>query len=445
MANQAPNILFFFPDQHRPDWLGDNAELPVRTPYLDALAARGTRFTRTYCTSPLCGPSRASLAAGVSYERCGVPNNSANYPLDQPTYYRALRAAGYRVAGVGKFDLHKDTSDPENLDWGLDGSRLLTEWGFTEGIDNEGKIDGSDSFRIHGGPRGPYLAYLAQQGLADVYVEEHARRKEHMGAYTTMLPDSAYCDNWIAENGLRFLRGFPTDQPWHLVINFTGPHTPMDVTASMRARWADVGFPAPHDNNHPDREGLLRNQQNYGAMIENIDRQVGRFIDAVRERGELENTLIIYASDHGEMLGDHGRWGKQTWYTPSVGVPLIVAGPEEIEGATSSALVSLHDLTATMLDYGQVASLPGMDSRTLRPLLAGQASAHRDYLSSGLDDWRLAYDGRFKLVAREGQPALLYDLDADPYEDTDVLAQHPAVVARLMGLIRLSVGSNRFG
>lgn len=131
------NILFFLPDQHRADWLWTNPGLPLHTPNLQALAAMGVTFTRAYTPSPLCAPARACLASGMDYARCRTPDNRHNYPLDLPTYYQALRDAEYRVAGVGKFDLHKDVSDPARMDWRLDGSRLLEEWGFTKGIDEE--------------------------------------------------------------------------------------------------------------------------------------------------------------------------------------------------------------------------------------------------------------------------------------------------------------------
>jgi len=435
MPSTRPNILFLLPDQHRPDWLGVNPDLPLRTPNLDRLAEGGVRFTRACCPSPLCAPSRASLASGRDYERCGVLSNRQNYPLDLPTYYQALRDAGYRVAGVGKFDLHKNTGDPENLFWELDGSRRLAEWGFTEGIDNEGKFDGSNSFRNHGKPRGPYLAFLAERGLADVYVQEHADHRKHMGAYTTALSDEAYCDNWLSENGLRFLREFPAGQPWHLVINFTGPHAPMDVTEFMRRRWEHVEFPPPHRNEHQDREGLLRNRQNYAAMIENIDRQVGRFIDLVCERGERDNTLIVYSSDHGEMLGDHGRWGKVTWRQPSLGVPLIMAGPGVPHGLVSETPVSLHDLTATFIDYANATPLPDMDAVSLRPLLQGRAATHRTHVTAGLQDWRLAFDGRWKLVVEKDHPPLLFDLELDPWEDENVAERRPDLVESLGKLL----------
>ena len=126
-----PNILFFFPDQHRFDFVGYNPDIPVRTPNLDHLADRGVTFTKAIVPSPVCAPSRACMASGKRYHRCGVPGNGVDYPLDQPTQYQALRDAGYRVAGVGKFDLSKNT-----LEWGLDGKRLIDDWGFTDGIDN---------------------------------------------------------------------------------------------------------------------------------------------------------------------------------------------------------------------------------------------------------------------------------------------------------------------
>ncbi|MBT4096877.1 MAG: sulfatase-like hydrolase/transferase [Gemmatimonadetes bacterium] len=429
---RAPNLLFLFPDQHRPDWLKcSTPDLPLRTPHIDALASRGVRFTQAICSSPLCAPSRACVASGRNYDRCGVPGNAVNYPLDQPTYYQSLRTAGYRVAGVGKFDLHKGLGDPENLWWELDGSRDLDAWGFTEGIDNEGKFDGSGSYRRLGEPRGPYLAMLKERGLADAYTQEHANVKKNMGAYTTVLPDDAYCDNWVAENGMRFLREFPQDQPWHLVINFTGPHNPMDVTASMRERWQDVDFPGPHRNDDPDRAGLLRNRQNYAAMIENIDDHVGRFVAAVEARGELDNTIVVYASDHGEMLGDHGRWGKSTWHQASTGVPLIVAGPTVAGSSLCHEPVVLHDLTASFLDWGGAGPLPQMDGQSLRPLLAGQTQSHRAFAVSGLQDFRVVYDGRYKLVSFRDGAEFVFDREIDPWEDVDISKNEPATTARL--------------
>jgi arylsulfatase A-like enzyme len=439
MNSDQRNILFFLPDQHRPDWLGCNPGLPLRTPNLDRLCETGVRFTNAYTPSPLCAPARACLASGLDYTDCGVPSNRENYPLDLPTYYQRLRDAGYRVCGVGKFDLHKNLAAPKaELDWGLDGALDLAEWGFTEGIDNEGKLDGSGSYRAAGKPKGPYLNFLHERGLAEAYCREHEERGAYRDAYVTALPEDAYCDNWLSENGLRFLRAFPAGRPWHLVVNFTGPHNPMDVTQRMHDAWADVDFPMPEDNHqeHYSPDDHRRNRQHYAAMVENIDRQIGRFLDAVRERGELENTLVVYASDHGEMLGDHGRWGKATWRTPSSGIPLIVAGPGVRAGAVSSALVSLHDLTATFLEYAALTPLPQMASRSLRPVLQGDTDRLRGVVHSGLADWRMAFDGRYKLVVGEEPSPQLYDLGEDPLEQSNIATERPAEVERLGSALR---------
>jgi arylsulfatase A-like enzyme len=133
-----PNILLVVADQHRFDWIeGHDDSLPLRTPNIGRLQEMGVTFRRATTPSPLCAPARACLATGLDYDSSPVPNNSHDLPPDAATYYRYLRDdAGYFVAGVGKFDLHKAT-----FDWNLDGSRLLSEWGLNDGIDNEGKFD----------------------------------------------------------------------------------------------------------------------------------------------------------------------------------------------------------------------------------------------------------------------------------------------------------------
>ena len=422
--NRPPNVLFFFPDQHRFDFLGTNPDLPVRTPTLDALAARGVRFTRAFTPSPLCAPARACLAAGKWYENARVRDNGDDYPVDQPTFYAALRAAGYRVGGVGKFDLNKGSND-----WGLDGKNHLDEWGFTDGINSEGKHAGVNTGAES--PRGPYMKYLHDRGLAEAYVEDMRTRHNYRDVHPLPIPEDAYGDNWVAENGLEVIRNFPTDRPWFLQVNFPGPHEPMDVTPSMREAWKDVPFPPAHDNDEWDAESHCRTRQNYAAMIENIDRHLARYLDLIAERGELENTVVVYSSDHGEMLGDHNRWAKSSYYDPSIGVPLVIAGPGIAEGIVTDTLVSIHDLAATFLDLAGIEPIEGADARSLRPVLEGRTSAHRALIFCGLKRWRSVFDGRFKLVEIDGERPILFDLETDPLEDRNVAAERPEEVARL--------------
>ena len=189
---------------------------------------------------------------------------------------------------------------------------------------------------------------------------------------------------------------------------------------------------APHANEQPDRAGLLRTRQNYAAMIENIDGWCGRLLDAVAARGELDDTVVVYASDHGEMLGDHGRWGKSTWREAAVRIPLVIAAPRgSAAGASTGALVSLHDLAATFLDYAGAAPLPGMDAVSLRPVVEGRRQRHRPVAVAGLADWRMVTDERHKLVVSPAHPPLLFDRETDACEDHDLAAARPEVVDEL--------------
>jgi arylsulfatase A-like enzyme len=434
-----PNILFLFPDQHRFDWTGESPRIPVRTPNLDALARRGVRFSNAVAPSPVCAASRACLASGKEYDRCGVPGNGADYPLDQPTFYSMLRDAGYHVTGCGKFDLHKKTRD-----WGVDGKRLLTEWGFSDGIDNAGKRDAVQSGAVT--PKDPYMAFLHQRNLASVHVEDFRRRKNYAATFPTPLPEDAYCDNWIASNGLELIRRAPPQKPWFLQVNFTGPHEPMDITKRMDEMCRGIRFPLPNRNMQFTGDTHLAIRQNYAAMIENIDRWVAIYVDELKRRGELDNTLIVYSSDHGEMLGDHNRWGKTVPYQPSIGVPLIVAGPGVKRGLVNQGPASIVDLTATFLDYAGLPASPAMDSRSLRSVLQGKTRLNRGVVLSGLGAWRLAFDGRFKLVrgfdpaGAQGRvspetaarsPLLLFDLAKDPRENRNIASEAPEVVTRL--------------
>ena len=456
-----PNILLLISDQHRPDFLTINSDIPVRNPHIEKLAARGVNFTQAVCPSPMCGPSRACLASGRSYARAGVPSNQANYPLEQPTFYSILRESGYHVAGAGKFDLHK----PE-FTWGLDGAHLLEEWGFSEGVDSEGKID---AIRAATGvfplgylefysqspgkigeyarralvdypyreqapsamPAGPYTAFLAKRGLLDAHVQDIWFRHPYTSTWPSPLPDDAYGDAWIGEQGREMLRNFPDGKPWFLQVNFGGPHDPLDVTQAMHQQWRDVDFAPPVDSTEFDSATHNEIRRNYAAMIEHIDAQAGRYLTLLAERGELENTLVVYAGDHGEMLGDHDLWMKGVPYQPAVGVPLIVSGPGVAQSVTSRALVSLHDLAATCLDYAGIDVPAEMDSRSLKKILTGEATTHRTAVISALQDWEMTFDGRHKFIRYQDGRELLFDLETDPHELTNLAKQKPEICRRL--------------
>lgn len=419
--------------------------MPVRTPNITALANRGVLFERAWCASPLCAPSRACLAAGMEYDRCDVRDNSNNYPVDKPTFYQAMRTANYHVTGCGKFDLHKASAD-----WGLDGKHLLPEWGFSDGIDNAGKFDAVRSGAET--PADPYMGYLHAKGLAEMHVADFNDRRGRAGYRNvdpTPLPNHAYCDNWIGQNGIDLLKASPTDKPWFLQVNFTGPHNPLDITESMVSLYGGVeGLPPANRNTQYSADEHLLMRRNYSAMVENIDYWCGRLIEEVENRGELDNTVIIFSSDHGEMLGDHDQWGKLVPYEPSTGVPLVVAGPGVSRGVRSASPASVMDVAATCLDYAGLAVPPEMDSKSMRPTLSGETKSHREYLFSGFEPWRAVTDGQYKLVrgfdeslsaypngslyagTRNLRP-MLFDLAEDPLENRNLADDAPEILRRL--------------
>ena len=346
-------------------------------------------------------------------------------------FYSLLRKSGYHVAGCGKFDLHKAT-----LDWGLDGKRLLEEWGFSDGIDNEGKWDAITSGSKE--PKGPYMNYLHQEGLAEVHVQDFMKRREVGGVvatFPTPLPEEAYCDNWVAMNGLKLMEKFPNDKPWFLQVNFTGPHSPLDITKRMKELCRGIDFPQPNGCLKFSPEQHVAIRQNYSAMVENIDRWVGIYLEELSKRGELNDTLIVYSSDHGEMLWDHDMTGKSKPYQPSVGVPLIVWGPDVRKGVVSDMPATTVDLTATFLEYASVPKENDMDSLSLKPFLEGKVDSHREYILSGLGAWRMVFDGRYKLIRGFTEEALLFDLEKDPFENVNINKKSSTEVVRLTEIL----------
>lgn len=444
-AVTRPNFLFLLSDQHRPDWLGRNPDIPVPTPHMDALAKRGTDFSQAIVASPVCGPSRSCLASGMEYENCGVEVNRQPYKPEITTFYKHLRDSGYHTMACGKIDLHKGASGRT-----VDGRLKMEPWGFSDMLITAGKGGGYLGQPV--GPKEPYYAYLASLDppldricAEDIATRAEPREQNWWGMTDPCpLPDEHYLDNFTARAGLDLIERAPEGSPWFLVVNFNGPHPPMDITRRMERQYRGPdrvieGFPQPHGYSGPfPAEQHIRIRQNYSAMVENIDAWLGAFQERLAERGELENTVVAYSSDHGEMLGDRSRWGKSVPFQASAGVPLTLAGPGIAQGAQSDALVSLMDLAATFLDYAEIEVPAEMESRSLRPLLDRGGGEHRDYARSALKSsfahaqrFRMVQDHRYKLIEGFFEATALYDREADPLETENIASAKPGEVSRL--------------
>lgn len=433
-----PNLLFLFPDQWRWDWLGCHGTVPVATPHLDALAARGLRFTHCRVNSPLCSPSRACLATLRRYEDCGVRDNRGNTDPADAILFRALRDAGYRVATCGKDDLHKGDKV-----WSRDGwMPALGRLGFTEAIAHAGKWDSTNKARR--GDAEHLTALYAHEGILAEYIAfmETQRPIDHLpGAHSWTLPEHLHTDAVCGRNALRLLDGFPPGHPWALWVNFPGPHEPQDPPLRWAETTAATVFPDPVGMT-ANASGHQRQRQQYAANCAHIDAWVGRLIDRIDQRGERDRTLIVFASDHGEMLGDHGRYHKHVAYDGSVRVPCILAGPGVTRTGTSSALVELIDIGATLLDAAGIGAEHHRAAHSLLPIARGtcQDGDHRAFQRSalntsegGVSPWQSITTTSHKLIS-SAEGHRLFALDEDPGETCDRAAELPAVVDELIAL-----------
>ncbi|MEZ5278500.1 MAG: sulfatase-like hydrolase/transferase [Opitutaceae bacterium] len=425
MKSSQPNFLFFFPDQWRWDWLGAIGRVPVRTPCLDRLAGQGILFREMRVNCPLSGPSRAGLATGLRFHHAGVKNNNDELDPARPNFIRELARAGYQVMTSGKSDLHTASENFTTSGW----HPHLDKLGFTSGVDYAGKWRGVNL--MQSGRPDAYGAFLEMEGLAEPYLEDmrqrdRQRRDRKTGRLSTApspLPETATTDAFCGRESLRLLQDAADDKPWFMWINFPGPHEPFDPPQSYQESFLETRFPAPIDpakGTEEDDQGVRRN---YAAMIGHIDRWIGELIGCVEARGDLDNTYLIFASDHGEMLGDHGKWYKQLPYEASIHVPLIIAGPGIPAGRQCDALAELIDLNPTFLELAGLGPLPGSDGRSLAPLLLNPDAGHRATTISALNSWRTIFDGRHKLTEWMDGSISLWDCFRDPDELENLVHQ----------------------
>ncbi len=404
-----PNILFLFPDQMRADWNGESeASKVLRIPTLDKLAKYGSSFTKAFTPSPLCAPARACIATGLNYPQSGVKNNSQNLPNNSRTVYQSLQDGGYHVMGCGKFDLHK-----ASFSWGKYGTNQMSEWGFSDGIDNEGKMDGVNAYKVK--KEGPYLSYLEDRGRAQIHVDDFAKRKRY-GTFATELDDEDYCDNWITGNALTLLDRAPKNKPWFLQVNFAGPHEPFDITKKMSDWYKNVEFPKPFGeyDKSIDHNSI---RKNYAAMIENIDKNIEKILNHNRIKFDKDNTIIVFASDHGDMLGDKGYFAKCLPYNGSTNVPLIFSGCSIPKDKVINQPVSIIDLPATFLDIAGIENNNSIDSISLLPLINNNKVKRASIISSlyvdnnPLFQWDMIVSDNYKYIKWKDGKQCLYDLD----------------------------------
>lgn len=429
------NVIFITSDHHRWDYMGC-AGSAVPTPNLDALASGGCLLENAYCQSPLCMPSRTSMTLGQYAINSGVFSNRNAPDPNAPTFLHSLQAAGIHTGMMGKLHHHVHCMDHDYSKHEQDVHR----WGFNEVKEVSGKRGAG---ALHCECR--YAAFLRRVGIFDEFRVQSGRFGEttFQSGITDPWPwDPNYTqDAFIRDIGIEFLREQIPTRPFYLHLGFVGPHPQFDAPPEFRENLPPT---PPHVQCNPDWWPA------YVACIREVDHHIGQVVKTLEELGQRENTLIIYTSDHGDMAGDHDKWGKVFLYEGSVHVPFIANGPGIPAGRRNDALVELIDIGKTICDVYGVSSHDLDQGKSLLPLLKGETDQHRDtaYCEMGSD--KMLFDGRYKLLWGDllqdtrvdwqkpphngpafGRPVnlppdriALYDLQNDPAEKTN-LADHP--------------------
>lgn len=425
----AANLLYFQSDNHTRRALGCYGHPLVQTPNLDRLAARGVRFTDAYSASALCCPSRASIATGRYPHQTGYWDNVLAYDGRVPSWMQRLRDAGQNVVGIGK--LHFRSGRDDN--------------GFSDEIAPMHIVDG----------RGQLSALLRWCGQEPPMAAQRAVYLEETGTGRSDYQDYDEEITRHAVDWLRRRRG--RDGPWTLVVSYASPHPPFRVPQRFSDLYPVDRMPLPLQFRagerplHPVLEALRESKNyvdmwnehdlrriaaGYFALITFMDEQVGEVLRAAEEAGLLPTTRIVYTSDHGELHGTHGLFGKSCLYEEAVSVPLVIAGAGVPNGGVVREIASHVDLFPTLLEAAGVPpdeadrDLPGT---SLWPAVLGQErprQAFAEYHGTGSKAGSfMLRSGTRKLIYHVGQAPQLFDLGADPHELIDLAADRSSRAA----------------
>lgn len=446
-AGLRPNVLWICTDQQRWDTIASLGNEHIRTPQIDRLVKSGTAFTKAFCQSPICTPSRSSFLTGMYASAVhGCCNGNDGWAEAAPLVTKLLADSGYTCGLAGKLHLA-----------GCHGR-----------VEPRPEDDG-------------YSEFYWSHSHRDMWPEGHAYSdwvKERGGELGTMYRENGnmspelHQTKFCVDKAIEFI-GRKSEQPWLMSVNIFDPHLPFDPPTEYRDRYDSELMPNPlfRESDLETQRALkevdfqsaaLRPEEfqakdkiaAYYAMIEQIDDNVGRLLDFLETSGQRENTLVIFMSDHGEMLGDHGLISKGCrFYEGLVRVPLIFSWPGVVKaGKRVDALVELTDVAPTLLDYAGLSVPDRMTGRSLRAALeGGELVEEREFvrceyysalslLAPGREDWSGSYGtmirtGRYKLVVYHGvNLGELYDLEEDPGEFDNLwnVSEHAGLRFELM-------------
>ncbi|HVE48673.1 MAG TPA: sulfatase-like hydrolase/transferase [Casimicrobiaceae bacterium] len=432
----AHNVLVIMSDEHNPKYLSVGGHPYVLTPNLDALAARGTRFTSAYTTCPICVPARAAFAVGRYVHEIGFWDNGDAYDGSVPSWHHALRAAGHRVVSIGKLHFRGRAGDDHGFTQEIVPMHVVEGLGDVKGMvrDDIPVRKGGDKMAKYAGPG---------ESTYTVYDRDIAARAQI----------------WLHEEATR-----DGGKPWVLFVSFVAPHFPLTAPPEWYYRYARMNLPLPkqyraherprhpfvdeyarvvdYDTHFASEDDVRRALAGYAGLVSSMDENVGKVLRALSDAGLTDNTRIIYTSDHGDNTGARGLWGKSTLYEESAGVPLIAAGPGIPEGRVVDTPVSHVDCAPAILETAAAKPLGPLSGDSLFDIAQGVTPKRVvlcEYHAIGSKTGGfMLRDGCYKYCYYVGAPPQLFDLERDPEELVDLAtdAAHRATLAACEAKLR---------
>ncbi len=441
-GRRPKNVLFLLSDQHRPSSCGYMGDPYAKTPHIDSLARTGVRFDAAYCTNPVCTPSRASILTGLYTHNHRTWSNRTPWPFEIKTAAHHFSRAGYATGLIGK--MHFVDAQTHGFDYRLD----FNDW--YQYLGPKTKLYADELGRPNSGSGLPQIDDLWDGGDPWDGARTLDGRKGlvHVGR-PSLIDERDHFESFVSRESSRFLKKFSRDHPFFLVASYLKPHDPFMPPKRHAAMFSAAEMKLPDTWGKADVKRLPREIRDridkhgpseelagpdvakqriamYYGNIAHLDECIGRVLGTLRELNLEKDTVVLYSSDHGEMLGEHGLWQKFVFFDPSAGVPLIFRVPGMTrEGAVCRAPVSQTSIVATLLDLCGIAVPGGLDGEPLGPMLreperAGSGPVYSEFALQTKQAKYMIREGSWKYNFYVNDMPELYDLAGDPKESRNL-------------------------
>jgi len=455
-----PNIILFITDQQRADTINALGASWMITPNLDRLVKEGTSFTKCYTTSPVCVASRSSLFTGYYPHSTGV---FTNFQAWEPTWVKQLADTGYHCVNMGK--MHINPYDKPG--------------GFHQRYPIENKdrplfLDEHERAWHDEWDKALHARKLTKPSRYNRLEEDPEGFLQAQGCFPWKLDGDMHPDNFLGDMVQWWLEERESEAPFFLQIGFPGPHPPYDPEQKYLDMYDNVDIPVPDLTDEeleaqpvaiknlrkdmkrlnidsiawkdkPTREEMIKIRKHYAANVTMIDEKIGQIISVLDQKGYLENSIIVFTSDHGDNLGDHGCIQKWNMYEPSVNVPLIFWSPKYVPvGKISDELVQLFDVAPTLLEKTGVPIPESWEAESLWPVIRGESGGRdvvyselaRDHIQLTSEYIIMRKDKEYKLVwYTDDTYGELFDVQNDPYEQHN-LWERPEYIGKRDSLLQ---------